>query len=172
LSTGTKTFIVAAIVEHKSVVLQKIAGMFSRRSFNIENISVGPIEEPSLARITITVNGDERMLEQLIKQLSKLIDVVKISKLDPASAVARELALVKVHAPNATVRSDIIQYANIFRSRVIDASPDSLILEITGGASKIDAFIDLMQDFGIKEMARTGTTALARGPRNIKTQEK
>ena len=168
MSQDTKVHIVAALVEHKSGVLQKIAGMFSRRGFNIENISVGPIEDPTLARITIAVKGDERIVEQLIKQLSKLIDVVKISRLDPATAVTRELALVKVHAPNASVRSDVIQYANIFRGRVIDASPESLILEITGTNSKIDAFIDLMKDFGIKEIARTGTTALARGPKSIK----
>jgi acetolactate synthase I/III small subunit len=165
---GEKTHIISALVEHKSGVLQKIAGMFNRRGFNIENISVGPIEDRTLARITISVEGDERVVEQLIKQLSKLIDVVKISKLDPASTVSRELALIKVHAPSSTVRSDVTQFANIFRARVIDASPESLILEITGVDSKIDAFIELMKDFGIKEIARTGTTALARGSKSIK----
>jgi acetolactate synthase-1/3 small subunit len=142
--------------------------MFRRRGFNIESISVGPTENKGNARMTITVGGDEKVVEQLVKQLNKLVDVIKVSRLDLKSTVVRELALVKVHIPNSNVRADVMQYANIFRSRIVDVCPESITVEITGTPDKIDAFIDLMQDFGIKELARTGVTALSRGPKSVK----
>jgi len=166
-----QTHIIAAIVEHKPGVLYSVSNMFRRRGFNIESITVGPTEQGDLARMTITVNGDEKVIEQVIKQLNKLIDVVKVSRLDPASIVSREMALVKVHTSDARARSDIINYANIFRARVVDVSPETMMVEITGDSDKINAFLDLMKPFGVREMARTGITALSRGKKSVKIEE-
>ncbi|UCE15762.1 MAG: acetolactate synthase small subunit [Candidatus Bathyarchaeota archaeon] len=166
-----KSHVIAAIVEHKPGVLYSVANMFRRRNFNIESIAVGPTEQSDLARMTITVNGDERTIEQVIKQLNKLIDVIKVSRLDPSNIVSREMALVKITAPGAKIRTDVINYANIFRARVVDVSPESLMVEITGDANKIDAFIASMKPFGVKEVARTGITALSRGVKSVKIEE-
>jgi len=163
-----QTHVIATIVEHKPGVLYKVSNMFRRRGFNIESISVGPTDQEGLARMTITINGDERLVEQVIKQLSKLIEVVKVSELEPSSTVAREMALVKVHTPNAKNRSDVINYVNIFRGHAVDVSPESIMVEVTGSPDKIDAFIDLMKTFGIKEVARTGVTALSRGVKSVR----
>jgi len=163
-----QTHIIAAIVEHKPGVLYRVSNMFRRRNFNIESISVGPIEPRDLARMTITVRGDDRTVEQVIKQLAKLIDVVKVSQLHSNNTVTRELALIKVYSPDTRSRSDIINYVNIFRASVIDVSTDSMIVEITGDSDKIDAFIELMKSFGVKEIARTGITALSRGAKSLK----
>ena len=165
-----QSHIIAAIVEHKPGVLYAVSNMFRRRNFNIDSISVGPTEQGDLARMTITVRGDEKTIEQVIKQLNKLIDVVKVSELDPASIVSRELALVKVHTSDPRARSDVINYVDIFRGRVVDVSPESLMVEITGDAEKIDAFLDLMRPFGVKELARTGITALSRGVKSVKIE--
>jgi acetolactate synthase-1/3 small subunit len=162
--------IISAIVEHKPGVLYMVSNMFRRRGFNIESISVGPTEQGDLARMTITVKGDERTVEQVVKQMNKLIDVIKVSRLDPANIVTRELALIKVRATNTKARSDVINYADIFRARVVDVSSESLMVEITGTSDKIDAFLDLMKSFGVKEVARTGITALSRGVRSIKIE--
>jgi len=166
--TGQK-WIIAALVEHKPGILYKVSNMFRRRNFNIESISVGPTEQ-EMARMTITVTGDENTVEQLVKQMAKLIDIIKVSTLEPGNSVIRELALIKVHIPNTTARSDVIQYANIFRGRVVDVSPESLIIEVTGTSDKINAFIELMRSFGVMELARTGITALIRGPKMIKVK--
>jgi len=162
--------IITAIVEHKPGVLYTVANLFRRRGFNIESISVGPIEQSDLARMTITVNGDERTIEQVVKQLNKLVDVIKVSRLDPTSIVTRELALIKVRALDTKARSDVINYADIFRARVVDVSSESLMVEITGTSDKIDAFLDLMKPFGVKEVARTGITALSRGVKSLKIE--
>jgi len=162
--------IISAIVEHKPGVLYTVANLFRRRGFNIESISVGPIEQSDLARMTITVKGDERTVEQVVKQLNKLIDVIKVSRLDPTSIVTRELALIKVRALDTKVRSDVINYADIFRARVVDVSSETLMVEITGTSDKIDAFLDLMRPFGVKEVARTGITALSRGVKSVKIE--
>jgi len=162
--------IISTIVEHKPGVLYTVANLFRCRGFNIESISVGPTEQSDLARMTITVEGDERTVEQVVKQLNKLIDVIKVSRLDPASIVTRELALIKVRALNTKSRSDVINYADIFRARVVDVSSESLTMEITGTSDKIDAFLDLMKPFGVKEVARTGITALSRGVKSIKIE--
>jgi acetolactate synthase-1/3 small subunit len=166
-----RTHIIAAIVEHKPGVLYSVANMFRRRGFNIESISVGPTEQGDLARMTMTVKGDERTIEQVIKQLNKLIDVVKVSRLDPGNIVTREMALIKVHVSETKARSDIMNYVDVFRGRVVDISPETLMVEITGGSDKIDAFIDLMKTFGIKELARTGITALSRGSKSVRIEE-
>lgn len=163
-----QTCIIAAILEHKPGVLYKVANMFRRRNFNIESITLGPSRLRDLARMTIKVYGDEDTLEQITKQMNKLVDVIKVSILEPSKSVIREMALIKVHTSDTKARSEIIQYADIFRCRIIDVSPDSLIVEITGDSEKIDAFVDLSHSFGIKEIARTGITALARGGKEIR----
>ncbi len=163
--------IISTIVEHKPGVLYTVANLFRRRNFNIENISVGPAEEIGLARMTITVRGDDRTIEQVVKQLNKLIDVIKVTRLDPDNIVTRELALIKVNALNTKARSDLINYAEIFRARVVDVSSESLMVEITGTSDKIDAFIDIMKPFGVKEVARTGITALSRGAKSVRMEE-
>jgi len=163
--------IISAIVEHKPGVLYGISNLFRRRGFNIESISVGATEQSDLARMTITVKGDERTIEQVVKQLNKLIDVIKVSRLDPASIVTRELALIKVRALDTKARSDVINYADIFRARVVDVSSELLMVEITGDSDKIDAFLDLMKPFGVKEVARTGITALSRGAKSVRIEE-
>jgi len=163
--------IISTIVEHKPGVLYSVSNLFRCRGFNIDNISVGPAEEVGLARMTIMVRGDDRTIEQVIKQLNKLIDVIKVTRLDPEHIVARELALIKVNAPNSKARSDIINYADIFRARVVDVSSESLMMELTGTADKIDAFISLMKPFVVKEVARTGITALSRGAKSVKIDE-
>jgi acetolactate synthase-1/3 small subunit len=131
---------------------------------------VGAAVQRELARITITINGDDRTVEQVVKQLNKLIDVIKVTTLDLASSVTRELALIKVNTNDARVRSDVINYTEIFKGHIVDVAHDSLILEITGDSEKINALIDLMKPFGVKEIARTGITALPRGMRSIGTE--
>lgn len=155
--------VISALVLHKPGVLQRVAGLFTRRGFNIDNITVGTSEQEKMARMTIISHGDEKVLEQIIKQLNKLIDVVKVRDLDPDNTVKRELCLIKISASSEKVRSEIIQYANIFRGRIIDVSPETLTVEITGAPEKIEALIDLLRGFGIKQIARTGATAISRG---------
>jgi acetolactate synthase-1/3 small subunit len=158
---------IAVIVENKSGVLTRIAGLFSRRSFNIDSLSVGATDNPDYSRMTITVHGDEDVLEQVIKQLSKLINVIRISELVPAESVERELAVIKVSADRES-RSEIMQIVNIFRAKIIDVSAKSMIIEATGDEEKVDAIIQLLRQFGIKELARTGKVAMVRGPRVVK----
>jgi acetolactate synthase-1/3 small subunit len=165
------THVISTIVEHKPGVLYTVSNLFRRRGFNIDNITVGPAEEAGLARMTIMVRGDDRTIEQVVKQLNKLVDVIKVTRLDPANIVTRELALIKVNAPNTKARSDIVNYAEIFRARVVDVSFESMTMEITGTTEKIDAFIGLMKPFGVKEVARTGITALSRGAKSTKIDE-
>ena len=163
LESRVRTYIISTIVENKPGVLHKASNMFRCRDFNIDSISVGPTERKDLSRMTITIDGDRATVEQLVKQLSKLIDVLKVSVLSPESTVVRELALVKLHVTDAKARSDIINYANVFRSRVVDVASGSITIEVTGSPDKIDAFLTLASTFGIKEIARTGITALVRG---------
>ena len=158
-----KTFILSTIVENKPGVLFRVANMFRRRGFNIDSISVGPIEENGLSRMTITIYGDEDVAEQTVKQMSKLIDVVKVQVLDYEDTVQRELALIKIQFSSNKSLSELTNYCSIFRNRVIDVSPGSMIVEVTGTPEKIDAFLDMVSGYGIKEMARTGITALQRG---------
>jgi acetolactate synthase-1/3 small subunit len=166
-----KTKVIAALVENKPGVLHSISNMFRRRDFNIESITVGGTEQEDLSRMTITVIGDEKTLEQVVKQMSKLIDVVKVTKLEPENIVTRELALIKVNIPDNKSRSDVINCVEVFRGRVVDVSPQSLTMEITGTPDKIDAFLNLMRTYGIMELARTGLTALSRGISSIKIDD-
>jgi acetolactate synthase-1/3 small subunit len=166
-----KTTVIAALVENKPGVLHSVSNMFRRRGFNIESITVGRTEQEDLSRMTITVKGDEKTLEQVVKQMNKLIDVVKVSRLEPENIVTRELALVKVNVPDTRDRSDVINCVEVFRGRVVDVSPEALTIEITGTPDKIDAFLNLMRTYGIMELARTGLTALARGVRSIRIDE-
>ena len=158
---------IAVIVENKSGVLTRIAGLFSRRSFNIDSLSVGATDNPDYSRMTITVHGDRDVLEQVIKQLSKLINVIRVSELEPGESVERELAIIKVSADKES-RSEIMQIVNIFRAKIIDVSHRSMIIEATGDEEKIDAIVQLLRQFGIKEMARTGKVSMVRGARVIK----
>jgi len=158
---------IAVIVENKSGVLTRIAGLFSRRSFNIDSLSVGATENPDYSRMTITVQGDRDVLEQVIKQLSKLINVIRVSELEPGESIERELAIIKVNADKES-RSEIMQIVNIFRAKIIDVSHKSMIIEVTGDEEKINAIVQLLRQFGIKEMARTGKVSMVRGARVIK----
>ena len=158
---------IAVIVENKSGVLTRIAGLFSRRSFNIDSLSVGTTDNPEYSRMTITVQGDRDVLEQVIKQLSKLINVIRVSEMDPVESLERELAVIKVSVDREN-RSEIMQIVNIFRARIIDVSQRSMIIEVTGDEEKVEAIIQLLRQFGIKELARTGKVSMIRGARVIK----
>jgi acetolactate synthase-1/3 small subunit len=150
-----------AIVEDKPGVLNRIASLFRRRGFNIESIAVGSTETVGLSRITVVVDGATTAVEQVRKQLEKLIEVVKIADITQNRIVARELVLIKVKATTQT-RSEIIQLVDIFRGNIVDVSPDSVVLEVTGDEEKIDSLILLLKGFGIKEIARTGRIAMVR----------
>lgn len=164
----TKSHIISTLVENKPGVLQKVSSLFTRRGFNIESITVGGSEVDELARMVIISKGDDKVLEQITKQLNKLIDVIKVNDLDPNHSVKRELALIKVKADNEKTRSEVIQYTNIFRGKIIDVAPTTLTIEITGDPEKINALISLLKGFGIKKIARTGPTAIDRGTSILK----
>ena len=170
METG-KTKVISVLVENKPGVLHLIANLFRRRNFNIESITVGPTQQPDIARMTITVNEDEKTIDQVIKQVAKQIDVLKVGELEQGSFVMRELSLIKVKVKDSKERSDVINFVDVFRGRIIDVSTDSLTVEITGTPDKIDAFLNLMKTFGIIELARTGITALARGAKSIKIDQ-
>ena len=170
METG-QTKIISVLVENKPGVLHGVSNLFRRRNFNIESITVGPSQNSEVARMTITVNGDEKTIEQVVRQLAKLIDVLKVEELEPGRFVMRELALIKVNVPTPKERSDIINCVDVFRGRIIDVSMDSLTVEITGTPDKLDAFLNLMKTHGIIELARTGITALARGAKTVRIDE-
>lgn len=152
---------ISVLVENHFGVLAHVAGLFSARGFNIDSLAVGETEDPSVSRMTIVAHGDDRVIEQITKQLNKLVDVIKVQDLTGEENIARELVLVKVHA-TATIRSDILQVVNTFRAKVVDVSPSSLTVEVTGNEEKIDAMLELFRPFGVKEVVRTGTIALSR----------
>jgi acetolactate synthase-1/3 small subunit len=156
----------AVLVENKSGVLFRVASLFSRRGYNIDSLAVGVTEDPKISRMTIVVHGDDCVLEQVTKQLNKLVDVIKVSDIGADGAVERELALIKV-AADVNTRSEIIQIANIFRARIVDVAPKSMTVEVTGDETKIEAIEKLLRQFGIKEMVRTGKIALVRGPNKV-----
>ena len=155
----------SVLVENKSGVLARVSALFSRRGFNIESLAVGPTENPDLSRMTIVADAEAQPLEQITKQLNKLIEVIKIVELDTA-AVQRELLLVKVRAPLAD-RAQVLQTAELFRARVIDVNTDTVTLEATGTPDKLQALLAVLAPLGIKEMAQSGTVALGRGPRSM-----
>ncbi len=153
---------VVALVENKPGVLNRVSSLFRRRNFNIESITVGQSEVPEISRMTIVVDGTTTSVEQVRKQLDKLIDVVKVTDITAEAIVARELALIKVKA-SATTRSDIIHIVDIFRANIVDVSSDSVTIEVTGDEDKINSLLDLLRSSGIIELARTGRVALTRG---------
>lgn len=152
---------ISVLVENHFGVLAHVAGLFSARGFNIDSLAVGETEDPTVSRMTIIAHGDDRTIEQITKQLNKLIDVIKVQDLSDEEKISRELILVKIHA-SATNRSDILQIVNTFRAKVVDVSSRSLTVEVTGSEEKIDAMLELLRPFGVKEVVRTGTIALAR----------
>jgi len=156
----------SVLVENKPGVLTRVTSLFSRRGFNIDSLAVGPTEDPTLSRITIVVRAEDTPLEQITKQLHKLINVIKIQDLDPSESIDRELVLIKVNAAPER-RHEIIEIANVFRAKIIDVGRNSLTIEATGSADKIQAMEDLFRAYGIKELARTGKIALARGSRDV-----
>lgn len=157
-----KKYVLSLLVENNSGVLSRIAGLFARRCYNIDSLTVGKTENQEISRMTITVIGDEQILEQIKKQLNKLIEVIKIVELIPGDSVSRELVFVKVKADNNT-RSNIIEISNIFRAQIVDVAQNSLILQITGDGEKVKAFIEMIEPFGILEFIRSGATGLQRG---------
>lgn len=154
------------LANNTSGVLSRITGLFSRRGYNIESITAGVTADPKYSRITIVANGDDEILEQIEKQLDKLVDVRDIKELKPTESVYRELVLIKIRV-SAEQRQNVISVANIFRANIIDVSADSLIVELTGNQNKIEAFISLLEGYEILEIARTGIAGLGRGTKNI-----
>jgi acetolactate synthase-1/3 small subunit len=161
LRTGRK-HILSILVENKPGVLTRIAGLFARRGFNIDTLAVGPTDDPTLSRMTITLDGAMHPIDQVTKQLHKLVNVIKIRDLEPQETVARELALFKISADGAT-RGEVMQIVEIFRGKVIDVTRRSVIAEVTGTWDKVEAFERMVRPFGMVEMARTGAIAISRG---------
>ena len=162
-----KKRVLSLLVDNTSGVLSRVAGLFSRRGYNIDSLTVGETADPRYSRMTVVARGDEQILDQIVKQLAKLIDVVDIKVLEEESSVNRELVLVKVRA-DAADRQSIIASANVFRGNIIDVGKDSLIIELTGQQSKLDAFVELLRGYEILELARTGITGLSRGAEDIR----
>ncbi|AIJ21599.1 acetolactate synthase, small subunit [Amycolatopsis methanolica 239] len=147
-------------------MLARVAGLFSRRGFNIESLAVGPTENPEVSRMTIVVAVEELPLEQVTKQLNKLVNVIKIVELEPVSSVQRELLLVKVRA-DATVRSQVLETVQLFRAKVVDVSPEALTIEATGTGEKLGALLRMLEPYGVREIVQSGMVAVGRGPRSI-----
>ena len=156
----------SVLVENKAGLLVRVAGLFARRGFNIESLAVGPTEHEEISRMTIVVNCDDRPLEQVTKQLNRLVNVLKIVELDPAAAVQRELLLVKVRA-DLESRSRVLEIVTLFRAKVVDVAQDAVTVEATGNKEKLDALIRVLQPFGIKELVQSGMVALGRGGKSI-----
>ncbi|MBT1017960.1 acetolactate synthase small subunit [Canibacter sp. lx-72] len=158
--------VLSLLVEDKPGILTRVAGLFARRGFNIESLAVGPADIPGFSRITVVADQDAVLLEQLTKQLNKLINVIKIVELKPESSVQREHVLVKVRSDKQT-RSHIIETVNLFRASVVDVTADALIIEITGDSAKVQALLQLLEPYGIKELAQSGLIAMGRGAKSI-----
>ncbi len=156
----------SVLVENKPGVLARVSGLFSRRGFNIESLAVGPTEHADVSRMTIVVAVDQLPLEQVTKQLNKLVNVIKIVELDPSQSVQRELLLVKVRA-DAAVRSAVLEVATLFRAKVVDVGTESVTIEATGTADKLGALIKVLEPYGVREMVQSGMVAVGRGPRSI-----
>src|SRR3954449_4719599 len=156
----------SVLVENKPGVLARVSGLFSRRGFNIESLAVGPTENPEVSRMTIVVAVEELPLEQVTKQLNKLVNVIKIVELEQSTAVQRELLLVKVRADN-TVRSQVLETVQLFRAKVVDVSPEALTVEATGTSDKIGALLRMLEPYGIRELVQSGMVAVGRGARSI-----
>jgi acetolactate synthase-1/3 small subunit len=157
---------ISVLVQNHTGVLARVSGLFSARAYNIESLAVGTTLDPEYSRITIVVSGDDQVLEQVIKQLAKLVEVVKVADLKPDASVLRELALIKIRAEGNT-RLEIFELANVFRAKVIDVSPTSLSVEVTGAHDKVEGFLELARPHGILELVRTGIAGLSRGPETL-----
>jgi acetolactate synthase-1/3 small subunit len=164
---GAKKHTVAVLVENKFGVLSRVAGLFSARGYNIESLSVGETLDPTVSRMTLVVRGDEFVIEQVMKQLHKLIDVIKVIDLTEENHVERELVLIRVNA-EPQHRAEILRTADIFRAKVVDVTPATLTLEVTGDESKLGAMIELLRPMGIQELVRTGKVAIARGSKTAR----
>jgi acetolactate synthase I/III small subunit len=160
------THVLSLLVEDKPGLLTRVAGLFARRGFNIESLAVGHSEIDGLSRITVVVDVEELPLEQVTKQLNKLINVIKIVELDPTQSVQREHLLIKVRVDNAT-RSQVLEAVNLFRARVVDVSTDAVVIEVTGDSGKTTAFLRVLEPYGIKEIAQSGLLAIGRGGKSI-----
>ena len=158
--------VLSLLVEDKPGLLTRVAGLFARRGFNIESLAVGVTEVPGLSRITVVVDVEEQPLEQVTKQLNKLINVIKIVELEPSASVQREHMLVKVRADGAN-RSSVLEIVSLFRASVVDYAPDALVVEVTGDKGKVDALLRALEPFGIKELAQSGLLAIGRGGKSI-----
>ncbi|MCT4687212.1 acetolactate synthase small subunit [Vallitalea sp.] len=159
--------VLSVLVTNHSGVLSRVAGLFSRRGYNIDSLSVGVTENPEFSRMTIVARGNDLIIDQITKQLNKLVDVIHIIELKPEESVYRELALIKISAKDGN-RAAIIEIVGIFRANIIDVSSETLTVEITGDQNKVNAFLDLVEPYGVKEIVRTGLTALERGSKEIK----
>ena len=164
-----KPHTLSVLVENKAGVLSRVSGLFSRRGYNIESLAVGTCEEPGSSRITIVCIGDDAGIEQVMKQLNKLIDVIKVSDITENERVERELALIKVNAEPGTSRAEIMQLATIFRAQIIDVGTKTIILSVAGDTDKIDALEKLLNQYGVKELVRTGRIAMLRGTKALKS---
>jgi acetolactate synthase I/III small subunit len=160
------THTLSVLVEDKPGVLARISGLFSRRGYNIQSLAVGPTEEDGISRMTICVSVDEFPLEQVTKQLNKLVNVIKIVELEPTASVQRELVMLKVRA-DASVRSQVLEVTQMFRAKVVDVAPEAVTVEATGTADKLAALRRMLEPYGIREIVQSGMVALARGPRSI-----
>jgi len=158
--------VLSLLVEDKPGLLTRVAGLFARRGFNIESLAVGKTEIEGLSRITVVVDVEQAPLEQVTKQLNKLINVIKVVELDPTLTVEREHMLIKVRVDNAT-RSQVLEATNLFRARIVDVATDALVIEVTGDTAKVQALLRVLEPFGIKEIAQSGLLAMGRGPKSI-----
>ena len=165
-----KQHVVSALVENRAGTLSRVSGLFSRRGFNIDSLTVGETEDPSVSRMTIAVTGEERILDQIIKQLEKLVDVIAVRGLDNSSCLRREIMLVKIGVDDKN-RSAVLEIAGIFRARVVDVSQSTITVEATGNMEKLDGLLLLLRPHGILELARTGLVALERGPRVLSVEQ-
>jgi acetolactate synthase I/III small subunit len=156
----------SVLVENRPGILARVAGLFARRGFNIHSLAVGPTEHPDVSRMTVVVDVEELPLEQVTKQLNKLINVIKIVELEPSASVQRELLLVKIRADLQT-RSSVLETVRLFRAKVVDVAPDAVSVEVTGNPDKLEAFLKVVEPFGIRELVQSGLVGLGRGSRSI-----
>ncbi len=160
--------IISILVHDEPGVMAKISGMFARRGFNIDTITVGKTQKPGTSKIIITVIGDDRQIEQVEKQLNKMIDVLRLMELHPDKSVVRELCLVKVSAPDSKTHDEIVKYANVYKNKIVDITPKTITIQIIGEPQKINTFLELVKPFGIKDISRTGVTGIQRDAVNEK----
>ena len=156
----------SVLVENKPGVLARVAGLFSRRGFNIDSLAVGPTEHPEISRMTIVVNVEESPLEQVTKQLNKLVEVIKIVELDPEQSVARELLMVKIKA-DADTRGQVLEIVQLFKAKVVDVATDAVTVQVTGNQGKLEDFLRIVEPFGVRELVQSGMVAIGRGSRSI-----